>query len=83
MIKQRGLMALAVAATSSRLELVGTNMLGVGLHSYGSPTPLCRASSFMASQAVLIGLASLPWKMAELPVEQGVPTVLHKEELVG
>ncbi len=62
MIKQRGLMALAVGGNIiTGWSWFGTNMLGVGLHSYGfTDAAFVALSGFVISQIVLIGLASLP-----------------------
>jgi ABC-type transport system involved in cytochrome c biogenesis permease subunit len=62
MIKQRGLMCLAVFGNIvTSWSWFGTNMLGVGLHSYGfTDAAFVALSIFVASQLALIGIASLP-----------------------
>ncbi len=62
MIKQRGLMILAVGGNIvTSWSWFGTNMLGVGLHSYGfTDAAFVALASFVVSQLAIIGLASLP-----------------------
>jgi ABC-type transport system involved in cytochrome c biogenesis permease subunit len=62
MIKQRGLMCLAVAGNIfTSWSWFGTNMLGVGLHSYGfTDAAFWALAIFIASQLAFIGLANLP-----------------------
>jgi ABC-type transport system involved in cytochrome c biogenesis permease subunit len=62
MVKQRGLMALAIFGNIvTSWSWFGTNMLGVGLHSYGfTDGAFLALSGFVASQLLLIGLANLP-----------------------
>ena len=62
MIKQRGLMCLAIGGNIvTSWSWFGTNMLGVGLHSYGfTDAAFVALSFFVASQLLLIGLANLP-----------------------
>jgi ABC-type transport system involved in cytochrome c biogenesis permease subunit len=62
MIKQRGLMILAVGGNIvTSWSWFGTNMLGVGLHSYGfTDAAFVALAGFVASQLAIIGLASLP-----------------------
>jgi ABC-type transport system involved in cytochrome c biogenesis permease subunit len=62
MIKQRGLMCLAVFGNIvTSWSWFGTNMLGVGLHSYGfTDAAFVALSIFVATQLALIGLANLP-----------------------
>jgi ABC-type transport system involved in cytochrome c biogenesis permease subunit len=74
MIKQRGLMCLAVAGNIfTSWSWFGTNMLGVGLHSYGfTDAAFWALSIFVVSQAAIILLANLPldkWRsFARTPV---------------
>ena len=66
MVKQRGMAVLAVAGNIvTAWSWFGTNMLGVGLHSYGftSGSRLFWLLFFMASQLVLIGIGLLPIRM--------------------
>jgi ABC-type transport system involved in cytochrome c biogenesis permease subunit len=62
MIKARGLMALAVFGNIvTSWSWFGTNMLGIGLHSYGFTNAAFWALSiFVASQLALIALANVP-----------------------
>jgi ABC-type transport system involved in cytochrome c biogenesis permease subunit len=62
MIKQRGLMTLAIGGNIiTSWSWFGTNMLGVGLHSYGfTDAAFVTLSSFVVSQLVLIGVGCLP-----------------------
>jgi ABC-type transport system involved in cytochrome c biogenesis permease subunit len=65
MIKQRGLMNLAIGGNIvTSWSWFGTNMLGVGLHSYGfTDAAFVALSAFVASQLIAIGLASLPLRL--------------------
>ena len=65
MIKQRGLMCLAVGGNiATAWSWFGTNMLGVGLHSYGfTDAAFVALISFAVSQVVLIAIANLPLEM--------------------
>ena len=62
MIKQRGLMCLAVGGNIfTSWSWFGTNMLGVGLHSYGfTDAAFWALIIFVVSQLIFIGLANLP-----------------------
>jgi ABC-type transport system involved in cytochrome c biogenesis permease subunit len=62
MIKQRGLMALAVGGNIvTGWSWFGTNMLGVGLHSYGfTDAAFIALTSFAISQAALIAITLVP-----------------------
>ncbi|HVU23687.1 MAG TPA: cytochrome c biogenesis protein CcsA [Opitutus sp.] len=62
LIKQRGLMCLAIFGNVvTSWSWFGTNMLGVGLHSYGfTQAAFVALSVFVASQIGLIALANLP-----------------------
>ncbi|HTO03057.1 MAG TPA: cytochrome c biogenesis protein CcsA, partial [Opitutus sp.] len=62
MVKQRGLMSLAIFGNIvTSWSWFGTNMLGVGLHSYGfTDAAFVALSGFVASQLLLIGIANLP-----------------------
>ena len=62
MVRQRGLMALAIMGNIvTSWSWFGTNMLGVGLHSYGfTDAAFLALSGFVASQLVLIGIANIP-----------------------
>jgi ABC-type transport system involved in cytochrome c biogenesis permease subunit len=62
MIRQRGLMALAVFGNIvTGWSWFGTNMLGVGLHSYGfTDAAFWLLSTFVVSQLAFIGVALLP-----------------------
>ena len=62
MIKQRGLMCLAIFGNVIfSWSWFGTNMLGVGLHSYGfTDAAFVALVSFAVSQVAIIALANLP-----------------------
>ena len=62
MIKQRGLMALAVGGNIvTGWSWFGTNMLGVGLHSYGfTDAAFIALTTFAASQLLLIAITLIP-----------------------
>jgi ABC-type transport system involved in cytochrome c biogenesis permease subunit len=62
LVKQRGLMCLAIVGNIvTSWSWFGTNMLGIGLHSYGfTEAAFWWLSAFVASQLALIGLANLP-----------------------
>jgi len=67
LIRQRGLMSLALFGNIvTAWSWFGTNMLGVGLHSYGFTNAAFQGLiAFVASQLVLIALAAIPaakWK---------------------
>jgi ABC-type transport system involved in cytochrome c biogenesis permease subunit len=67
LVKQRGLMALAIFGnTVTAWSWFGVNMLGVGLHSYGfMDSAMWWLIAFVASQLAIIGIAVLPlekWK---------------------
>jgi ABC-type transport system involved in cytochrome c biogenesis permease subunit len=61
-VKQRGLMCLAVFGNIvTSWSWFGTNMLGIGLHSYGfTEAAFWWLSAFIALQLALIAVASLP-----------------------
>lgn len=62
LVKQRGLMNLAIGGNIvTSWSWFGTNMLGVGLHSYGfMDSAFFWLVAFVASQLVIIGVGSLP-----------------------
>jgi ABC-type transport system involved in cytochrome c biogenesis permease subunit len=62
MIKQRGLMCLAIGGNiATAWSWFGTNMLGVGLHSYGfTDAAFVALTAFAISQVVVIALANIP-----------------------
>ncbi|HRI81717.1 MAG TPA: cytochrome c biogenesis protein CcsA [Opitutaceae bacterium] len=62
LVKQRGLMNLAIFGNIvTSWSWFGTNMLGVGLHSYGfMDAAFWWLSAFIASQLAIIALGSLP-----------------------
>ena len=62
LVRERGLMALAVWGNIvTSFSWFGVNMLGVGLHSYGfMDKAFAWLMIFMASQAILIGIALMP-----------------------
>jgi ABC-type transport system involved in cytochrome c biogenesis permease subunit len=63
LVRQRGLMALAVFGNVvTAWSWFGTNMLGIGLHSYGFTSAAFNGLIvFVASQLAIIGLAAVPW----------------------
>ncbi len=62
MVKQRGLMCLAVFGNIvTSWSWFGTNMLGIGLHSYGfTDAAFWWLTAFVLSQVALIAVANLP-----------------------
>jgi ABC-type transport system involved in cytochrome c biogenesis permease subunit len=62
MVKQRGLMCLAVFGNIvTSWSYFGTNMLGIGLHSYGwTQAAFWWLSGFVATQLVIIAVANTP-----------------------
>jgi ABC-type transport system involved in cytochrome c biogenesis permease subunit len=62
MIKQRGLMALAIGGNIiTSWSWFGTNMLGVGLHSYGfTDSAFVALAGFVVSQLAIIAIANIP-----------------------
>jgi ABC-type transport system involved in cytochrome c biogenesis permease subunit len=62
LVKQRGLMCLAIVGNIvTSWSWFGTNMLGIGLHSYGfTEAAFWWLSAFVALQLALIGIANLP-----------------------
>jgi hypothetical protein len=62
LVRQRGLMALAVFGNVvTAWSWFGTNMLGVGLHSYGfTSAAFYGLIVFVASQVAMILLAAMP-----------------------
>jgi ABC-type transport system involved in cytochrome c biogenesis permease subunit len=62
LVKQRGLMCLAIFGNIvTSWSWFGTNMLGIGLHSYGfTEAAFWWLSAFIASQLALIAVANLP-----------------------
>ncbi|MFP4222969.1 MAG: cytochrome c biogenesis protein CcsA [Phycisphaeraceae bacterium] len=69
MIRQRGLMVLAVAGNIvTAWSWFGTNMLGVGLHSYGfMESAVFALMMFVISQLALMALGLLPMPMWRSP----------------
>ncbi len=65
MIRERGMMVLAIAGNIiTSWSWFGTNMLGVGLHSYGfMDSAIFWMFAFVCSQLLLMGLGMLPTKM--------------------
>ncbi len=62
MVKERGMMVMAVFGNIiTSWSWFGTNMLGIGLHSYGfTDAAFFWLSAFILSQLVIMGLAFLP-----------------------
>ena len=72
LVKQRGLMALALFGnTVTAWSWFGVNMLGVGLHSYGfMDSAMWWLVAFVASQLAFIAIAGLPlevWRSFKAP----------------
>ena len=81
MIKDRGLMAMAVGGNIvTSFSWFGVNMLGVGLHSYGfMDAAFPWLVAFVASQVVIIVLALMPerlWASFKLPLPRTNSTSL-------
>jgi ABC-type transport system involved in cytochrome c biogenesis permease subunit len=73
MVKQRGLMVLAIFGNIvTSWSWFGTNMLGVGLHTYGfTEAAFIALSVFVGTQILLIALANIPldkWRSFRRPV---------------
>jgi ABC-type transport system involved in cytochrome c biogenesis permease subunit len=87
MIKQRGLMCLAVGGNiATAWSWFGTNMLGVGLHSYGfTDAAFVALTGFAISQVVLIAIANIPlhkWRSFRQRVT--IPAApVHQEEIAS
>ncbi|WP_414660236.1 cytochrome c biogenesis protein [Horticoccus sp. 23ND18S-11] len=82
LIKQRGLMCLAVGGNiATAWSWFGTNMLGVGLHSYGfTDAAFVALTSFAISQVAIIALANLPLsKWRSFASSASTASVLRKE----
>jgi ABC-type transport system involved in cytochrome c biogenesis permease subunit len=64
LVKQRGIMCFAIFGNIvTAWSWFGTNMLGIGLHSYGfTEAAFWSLALFVISQLVLIGLGNLPLK---------------------
>ena len=62
--KERGLMALAICGNIiTAWSWFGTNLLGVGLHSYGfTDSGFLWMMAFVSSQLFFIGIVLLPWR---------------------
>ncbi|MGC6424558.1 MAG: cytochrome c biogenesis protein [Lentimonas sp.] len=62
--RERGLMALAICGNIiTAWSWFGTNLLGVGLHSYGfTDSGFMWMMLFITSQLIFIGIALLPWR---------------------
>jgi ABC-type transport system involved in cytochrome c biogenesis permease subunit len=86
MVKQRGLMCLAIGGNiATAWSWFGTNMLGVGLHSYGfTDAAFVALTAFAISQVVFIALANLPLaKWRSFKHRGNLPVVVeHREDLV-
>ena len=81
-VKQRGLMALAIVGNIvTSWSWFGTNMLGVGLHSYGfTEAAFVALSAFVISQLLLIGLALIPlnkWRSFRVTKSTAAPLPVH------
>ena len=86
MIRQRGLMCLAVGGNiATAWSWFGTNMLGVGLHSYGfTDAAFVALISFAISQVVMIGIANIPLeKWRSFKATAAVPPPRRKEALAS
>ena len=65
--KERGIMLLAIAGNIiTAWSWFGTNLLGVGLHSYGfTDSGFFWMLLFALSQLFMMGLGLLPWKLLD------------------
>ncbi len=84
MVKQRGLMCLAVFGNIvTSWSWFGTNMLGIGLHSYGfTEAAFVALTIFIITQLALIALANLPLeKWRSFRVRPAPPAPEHIEVL--
>jgi len=78
MIRQRGIMILAVGGNIvTSWSWFGTNMLGVGLHSYGfTDTGFMALAGFVVSQLVMIAIGCVPiakWRSFQTRAVEKVP----------
>jgi hypothetical protein len=78
--RARGLMAMAVFGNVvTAWSWFGTNMLSVGLHTYGFTDAAYRGLiTFVVAQLVIIGLAAVPrdkWRSPPSPVRPGAVPV--------
>src|SRR5262249_18488153 len=88
MIRQRGLMCLAIFGNVVfSWSWFGTNMLGVGLHSYGfTDAAFIALVAFMLSQAAMIGIANIPlekWRSFRPVADAPTPTTGSKRQLAS
>ncbi len=86
LVRQRGLMMLAVFGNVvTSWSWFGVNMLGVGLHSYGfMQSAFYWLIAFVASQVLIIGLASLPlekWRSFQRSAPAAAPVSPRKPGL--
>jgi ABC-type transport system involved in cytochrome c biogenesis permease subunit len=86
LIKQRGLMCLAIGGNIvTSWSWFGTNMLGIGLHSYGfTDAAFVALAAFVTSQVIAIAIANVPlskWRSfkGRLPTSAARPE--HVEEI--
>ena len=77
-VRERGVIVLAIAANIvTAWSWFGTNMLGVGLHSYGFMEGAVPALlSFWASQLALMGIGMLPLRMWRSYVAEKAPVTV-------
>jgi ABC-type transport system involved in cytochrome c biogenesis permease subunit len=85
LIKQRGLMCLAIGGNiATAWSWFGTNMLGVGLHSYGfTDAAFVALISFGLSQVALILLANIPLAKWRSFATQAAVKPVSEPALVG
>jgi ABC-type transport system involved in cytochrome c biogenesis permease subunit len=85
MIRQRGLMALAIFGNIvTSWSWFGTNMLGVGLHSYGfTDAAFVALSAFVVSQLALIAIALTPLEKWRSFRTAPAPTEPEHVEVLG
>ncbi len=72
LVKERGLMNLAIFGNViTAWSWFGTNMLGIGLHSYGfMDAAFVWLMGFVGSQLLIIGLGSLPLRLWRSPLAE-------------
>jgi ABC-type transport system involved in cytochrome c biogenesis permease subunit len=84
LVRERGLLNLAIVGNIvTSWSWFGTNMLGIGLHSYGfTEAAFVALIAFVASQLVLIALANLPltqWRSFRPDAARGARDALAAE----
>jgi ABC-type transport system involved in cytochrome c biogenesis permease subunit len=88
LVRERGLMCLAIFGNIvTSWSWFGTNMLGVGLHSYGfMDSAVFWLGTFIATQLLIIAVGNLPlavWRSFRNPTSAAIPPVRLAAPLAG